>query len=194
MTGTVIDTGGKLYGVLLIDLPWYYETWSDRVRGRSAENHYRTLPLEQIKALRIPAAKDAALYLWAINSMLDIAIDVLRHDLGFTYKSKMTWVKPSVGLGKCFRNRDEILLYGTRGRLPRLAYRPDSVIEAPRGRHSEKPAAFAEAIEKMYPTLSRIELFARVRREGWDSWGDQLDPAVGAPRHIERGGHHARQA
>jgi N6-adenosine-specific RNA methylase IME4 len=170
----VIDTGGKLYGVLYIDAPWYITTWSARGRGRSAERHYHTLLLGAIGALKLPATKNAAVFSWSPNCMLSKAIRVMEDDWGFTYKSKMSWVKPIIGLGKCFRNRDEILLYGTRGRLPRLAYRPDSVIEAPRGRHSEKPAAFADAIVRMYPDLPRIEFFARVRREGWDSWGDEI--------------------
>jgi N6-adenosine-specific RNA methylase IME4 len=171
----VIDTAGKLYGVLYLDAPWRYETWSAKARGRNAENHYSTMSIAEIKALELPATRSAACFLWAIPAMLEHALGVIRH-WGFTPKSQMLWVKPSIGLGKCFRNRHEILLYGTRGRLPRLAYRPDSVIEAPRGRHSEKPAAFADAIVKMYPDLLRIEIFARVRREHWDSWGDELGP------------------
>jgi N6-adenosine-specific RNA methylase IME4 len=30
----------------------------------------------------------------------------------------------------------------------------------------------------MYPALSKIELFARNRRDGWVSWGNELAPAV----------------
>jgi N6-adenosine-specific RNA methylase IME4 len=45
------------------------------------------------------------------------------------------------------------------------------VIEAPRGAHSEKPAIFYELIEHYFPNLPKIELNARKRRKGWDSWG-----------------------
>jgi N6-adenosine-specific RNA methylase IME4 len=119
----VIDTAGQLYGVLLIDIPWYITTWSARGRGRSAERHYRTMTLAEVRALQLPAARDVAVFSWSPNCMLSVAIRVMEDDWGIAYKSKMSWVKPSIGLGKCFRNRDEILLYGTRGRLPRLAYR-----------------------------------------------------------------------
>jgi len=27
----------------------------------------------------------------------------------------------------------------------------------------------------MYPTLRKIELFARNKKDGWDSWGDECD-------------------
>jgi N6-adenosine-specific RNA methylase IME4 len=47
------------------------------------------------------------------------------------------------------------------------------VVEAPRGRHSEKPARFAEIIEAMYRNASRVELFARQARPNWSAWGDE---------------------
>jgi N6-adenosine-specific RNA methylase IME4 len=33
-------------------------------------------------------------------------------------------------------------------------------------------------IETMFPTLPRIELFARERFEGWDAWGNELQEAA----------------
>ena len=46
----------------------------------------------------------------------------------------------------------------------------ESLIEAPVGEQSAKPEAFAEMIERLYPNLPKIELFAR-KREGWARWG-----------------------
>lgn len=43
-----------------------------------------------------------------------------------------------------------------------------SVVNAPRTRHSEKPSESYTLIELMYPDLPKIELFARNKREGWD--------------------------
>jgi N6-adenosine-specific RNA methylase IME4 len=46
---------------------------------------------------------------------------------------------------------------------------------APRpGRHSEKPVVFYETIERMYPGLPRIELFARAVRPGSTAWGNEV--------------------
>lgn len=44
-------------------------------------------------------------------------------------------------------------------------------MRAPRGEHSVKPNEIRENIVKMFPTQSRIELFARQKPEGWDVWG-----------------------
>ena len=39
--------------------------------------------------------------------------------------------------------------------------------------HSRKPPEVQERIEQMYPTLPKLELFARESRPGWDSWGNE---------------------
>ena len=52
------------------------------------------------------------------------------------------------------------------------------MIEAERGRHSQKPEQAYQLIETAYPHLSKLELFARGQpRSGWQSWGNQADPA-----------------
>lgn len=42
----------------------------------------------------------------------------------------------------------------------------------PRGRHSEKPEAFLDLVERISPG-PYLELFARRDRLGWDTWGDE---------------------
>jgi N6-adenosine-specific RNA methylase IME4 len=49
-----------------------------------------------IKALEIPAAPDAALFLWATVPMLPQALDVMSA-WGFGYKSHFVWVKDKIG-------------------------------------------------------------------------------------------------
>jgi N6-adenosine-specific RNA methylase IME4 len=56
-----------------------------------------------------------------------------------------------------------------------------SVIEAPRGRHSEKPEVFLELVEAYYPTVPKIELFRRgPARKGWDAWGAEAEGSESA--------------
>ena len=70
----------------------------------------------------------------------------------------------------------EILLIGTLGNIPAPSpgEQPPQLIAAPRGRHSEKPAIFAEHIERLYPNVPKLEMFARVARPGWDAWGNEV--------------------
>ena len=94
---------------------------------------------------------------------------------GFSYKSLITWIKDRPGTGYWVRNRVELLLIGTRGSVPAPApgEQPPQVVEAPRGRHSEKPDVFAEMIERLFPNVPRLEMFARRARDGWECWGNE---------------------
>jgi N6-adenosine-specific RNA methylase IME4/ParB-like chromosome segregation protein Spo0J len=142
------------------------------------ENHYATMELDPIKAIEVPAADDAVLFLWVVSSLLGEALEVVRA-WGFECKTTICWVKPSIGLGKWVRNRHELLLVCRRGNYPPPDPEDcvDSVVEAPRGRHSEKPELFYELIERMYPQASKLELFARgAPRRGWSAWGNEVAP------------------
>jgi N6-adenosine-specific RNA methylase IME4 len=171
------ELGHKVYAVIYADPPWRFEPYSRETgMDRAADNHYPTESLDALQALQVPAADDAVLFLWATVPMLPQALDVMSA-WGFTYKSNFAWVKHKVGTGYWNRNRHELLLVGTRGHVPAPAPgdQYDSVIEARAGRHSAKPFHFHEIIEDMFPTLPRVEMFARTKRSGWDSWGNEAE-------------------
>lgn len=171
------ELGRKVYGVLYADPPWRFEPYSRETgMDRAADNHYPTMPLDAIKALKVPAAPDAVLFLWATAPMLVEALDVMRA-WRFTYKSQFVWVKHKAGTGYWARNRHELLLIGTRGDIPAPSpeKRYNSVIEARAGRHSAKPFVLHEMIEDMFPLLPRVEMFARATHTGWDAWGNEAE-------------------
>jgi N6-adenosine-specific RNA methylase IME4 len=153
------------YGVIYADPPWRFEPYS-LVTGmdRAAEYHYPTSSLAEIKALDVNsiAAADCVLFLWATAPMLPQAIEVLEA-WSFTYKSCAVWSKGRIGTGYWFGNKHEILLIGTRGKVPAPAMGTQwpSLILAPVGRHSQKPEVFCELIESYFPNLPKIELHAR---------------------------------
>lgn len=165
-----VDAEGP-WPVIYADPPWRYEHAEP---SRSLDNQYPTMTLEDICAMNVPATNDAVLFLWATSPKLTEALQVM-DAWGFEYRTCMVWVKDRIGMGYYARQRHEILLIGRRGNLPvpEPADRPDSVIEAPLGRHSEKPSIVAETIVRMYPHLPRVELFARQARLGWDVWGNE---------------------
>lgn len=101
----------------------------------------------------------------------------------FDYKAHAVWVKDKSGLGLVFRNKHEVLLYGTRGNMPGPQFQPPSVFEYPRGRHSAKPPQIRAAIEKMYPDFNaatRLELFARETVNRWTPYGFESEGFGGA--------------
>ena len=168
----------KKFGVILADPPWQFETFSEigLTRG-SADNHYPTLDLGAIAALDVAsiAAGDCVLFLWATVPHLCNAADIMREPWGFAYKSNLAWIKDKAGTGYWLRNKHEHVLIGTRGDVPVPApgTQFNSAFEAPRGRHSERPEFVYRMIEAMYPSLPKIELFARAARSGWSCWGNE---------------------
>jgi MT-A70 len=55
----------------------------------------------------------------------------------------------------------------------------ESVILADARGHSVKPDEIYDLIEQTFPSLAKIELNARRRREGWDAWRNEVAPARG---------------
>jgi N6-adenosine-specific RNA methylase IME4 len=180
----------RRYPVLYADPPWKFHLYGPDT-ARVAERHYPTMTTERICALPVPslATPDAVLFMWAPAPLLNDALNVMAA-WGFEYITNMVWVKDKIGVGHWVRNQHELLLIGRRGEFPtpEPANRPCSVIEAPRREHSRKPDEAYEMIERMYPELAKIELFARGARAGWAAWGNEVEtaPDDGIPDFLRR--------
>jgi N6-adenosine-specific RNA methylase IME4 len=187
------------FGAILADPPWTFYNWSwrpwwertdDLKASRAADRHYRTMALEQIALLPVEeiAAADCSLFLWATWPNLLDAIAVISQ-WGFTYKTcAFLWcktrgrqlelfgdeIKTTMGLGYWTRANSEPCLLATRGRPKRIAADVRQVILEPRREHSRKPDCVHERIERLVAG-PYLELFARERRGGWYSWGDELE-------------------
>jgi len=141
----------------------------------SAEFKYPTLKLDQLKQIRVPdiCNEDCLLFMWTTSPHLAQSLE-LGAAWGFEYRTvAFVWDKMVHNPGKYTLSNCELCLVFKHGRipLPRGARNVQQLIRAPRGRHSEKPDEVREAIVKMWPTQSRIELFARKRSKGWTVWG-----------------------
>ena len=109
----------KKYSIIYADPPWAYRTYSKKGQGRSAESHYPTMCIEDIKALPVGelAAKDCALFLWITFPCLGEALEVLAA-WGFSYKTvAFVWVKQNrknddlfTGMGYWTRANAEICI------------------------------------------------------------------------------------
>lgn len=167
------------FAVVLADPPWQFK---DKLpgRGRGAIKHYDCLSVAELCAFPLPLlADDCTLFLWRVASMQQEALDVMRA-WGFTLKTEMVWLKRTTtgkrwfGMGRTVRAEHEVCLVGTRGRPVTLSKSVRSTFAAIATRtHSEKPAAFYDLVEQLRDG-PYVELFARSRRSGWTSLGDEL--------------------
>lgn len=105
---------------------------------------------------------------------------------GFEYKTAaFVWVKKARksggnfwGMGAYTRANAEVCLLGTtkglRAKEWVKSHRVHQIVEAPVEGHSKKPDEVRRRIVELLGDVPRIELFARQRAEGWDSWGDEV--------------------
>lgn len=169
-----LDSTNLKFQVIYADPPWEYAKGST-TKNRRIENHYSTMTLEEIKNLKIPSSKNSVLLLWSTSPKLEEALEVLK-SWGFKYKTSCIWDKKLLGMGYWFRIQHEILLVGVKGKFkaPIPQNRFKSIYSEKRTFHSKKPDYFYQMIEKMFPDTLRIELFARNKKDGWYSWGNEI--------------------
>ena len=88
---------------------------------------------------------------------------------GFTYCDQFVWGKPNAASGKINRNKHELLLVGTRGKIPAPARdaRAESLIYGQPDGEDWKPPIVRRIIETAYPSLTRVELNANSKIDGW---------------------------
>jgi len=102
------------------------------------------------------------------------------------YCSMQVWDKVRMGLGYWFRDRHEFILVGVRGNVvpPAQGTQDQSLFSEEKGEHSAKPDRVAEMIERLWPTIPKIELYRRgAPRPGWKAWGNQvIESEPGAQR------------
>jgi len=183
----------KKFDVILADPPWHYNGKmqydrtsvskekldpSRKIFISAAGFKYPTLKLNELKKLPIYeiAKDDCLLFLWTTGPQLAKSIE-LGEAWGFEYRTiAFVWDKMIHNPGHYTLSYCELCLVFKRGRIPkpRGVRNIKQLVRSPRKKHSEKPIEVIQAIEKMFPTQERIELFARERIEGWSAWGLDL--------------------
>jgi N6-adenosine-specific RNA methylase IME4 len=178
---------GGTYRIIYADPPWTYGLNGADEHGH-AERHYDCLTDEQLmefkpdgkRLVRDIADKNSVLFLWVTAPMLEKCFPIIKA-WGFSYKSLYVWNKVRHVMGHYNSVRAELLLIATRGTMtPDSGELINSVVQTIErsGKHSEKPQEFYRIIERMYTYGRKLELFARSDRDGWDSAGNESEPAL----------------
>lgn len=173
-----------------MDPPWQFKVYSDKGQGRSAERHYQTMTMEEIKNLPVCdlADKDCAMFMWTTLPVLKESFSVLER-WGFEYKTvAFVWIKKNRkadslfwGMGYWTRSNAEVCLLATRGNPKRLAANVHQIIISRIEEHSRKPEEARSRIEQLMGDVPKIELFARRKAVGWDVWGNEVESDIQFP-------------
>lgn len=180
----------KKYNIIYADPPWSYYNDSNAkpdcttVVGMRrppypvmSSNNIMNLPVKNI------TADDCILFIWTTDYHLEKCLQTINL-WGFNYKTfGFVWAKKTKkGKPVCFtgaytmKSGCELCLLATKGNIHKLvkSHNIRALIEAQRRKHSKKPDETRERIVELMGDLPRIELFAREKIKGWDTWGNEV--------------------
>ena len=175
----------KNYALILADPPWKQSRGGKKsVRKNSSGKplEYPVLSLDEIfehlKQANSLTGDNSILFLWTIEKYLFEAQE-LAEQLGYKLHSRMIWDK-QIGIPAAFTIRfgHEYLLFMYKGKLIPIAKEErgkiHSVFHEKPTKHSKKPEVSYQIIERLYPDITKLELYARNERTGWDCWGNEV--------------------
>lgn len=180
------------YRTIVADPPWPIPAANRRAgkggaRSNATTMGYPVMDLADIMALPVAdfAAPDAHLYLWVTPAFNREGVGVqVARAWGFDVVSELIWEKANLGMGLFPRSCHEPVLVCRRGGLSWDVRNVRSVQRWPQPhqggkgkRHSAKPHAFHDLIERVSPG-PYLELFARRPRLGWDVWGNEVESTI----------------
>lgn len=185
MVITDLKSNNKKYSIIYADPPWEQKKGGKkaaRPNSSGKDLDYPTMSLNDIKNIlqQVKTDEKHNFFIWTIEKYL-FQTEKMMHDLGYSLHARIIWDKVT-GIPAAFtiRYQHEYLLW---------CYKKGNIIKpvkAEQGKwadvfsekvkkHSQKPEHVYNMIESMFPNTEKIELFARNIREGWDSWGNEVN-------------------
>ena len=175
----------KSYELIYADPPWKQSkggTKSVRKNSSGKPLDYPILTMEEIKRhLQIATehtVDNSILFLWTIDKYLFESQNIAEQ-LGYKLHARLIWNKVT-GIPAAFTVRygHEYLLYMYKGKLLPVAKEErgkiHTVFTEQVKKHSQKPEEAYKIIERLYPNQTKLEMYARNERNGWDCWGNEV--------------------
>ena len=176
------------FNVIVLDPAWQYPNTKDERPYGNVPN-YPCMPIEDIMKLPIDtlAADDCLVFLWTTEYFMEEAFMLLQSWNIKNRRKIVSWYKQSPCPGSMFSVQNEFVVIGIRGNpVIRLEsnyvntlfgeeYEETSIeVQPTKGRrlHSKKPEKFFDILDDLC-TGTKLEMFSRRNREGWEQWPDE---------------------
>ena len=181
------------YKVIYADPPWAFNNKKTGGSMKSgASQQYDVMSIEDMKQWDIPSIcqDDCLLVMWYVGAMPKEVMELAEawgfrvvNMNGFVWDKETKHGKDFFGMGSITRASTESALVAVRGKTGNIIKDRSvrSRIRAKVGKHSEKPQAFREAIEKLCGDVPRLEMFARTQAPGWNVFGNQVEGSISIP-------------
>lgn len=161
-----------VFEVIAIDPPWPYGTPYDP-NGQRASCPYPEMTLDEIGAIKLPAADDCVLWLWTTHKFMRHSFDLL-DAWGFRDVAIVTWTKTKMGLGKWLRSQSEFCIMAVKGKPKVNLTNQTTVLHGPMREHSRKPDEFYAMVDSLC-IGRKLDYFSREKRHGWEQIGNTTE-------------------
>lgn len=174
----------KKYNIIYADPPWPYNESGSKAKVK--DRHYKMMQMCELKALPVKSlqADKCVLFLWVTAPRFPMAFELMEawgfeyHSLGFDWMKVSKDGKPIINPGYYTRQNNELCLIGVphekSRKLKPLVHDVRTAVVEQRREHSRKPDIVRNEIARLFGNVDKIELFARQKHDGWDSWGDEI--------------------
>ena len=176
----------KKYQIIYADPPWEYDSGRcltpESLLSGENQTPYQYMSLKHLCMLPVNkiTENDCLLFLWTTGPKLNIAFKVM-DSWGFFYSTVgFVWEKELTNPGYYTLSSTEFCLVGKKGKIPQPRGKRNikQFLSERRKKHSQKPKTIRERIDLMFPSQSKIELFARQKTPGWDVWGNEVESDI----------------
>ena len=181
-----ILTTDKKYAVVYSDPPWAQTKGNARKcrPNQYKELDYDTMSLDDIIELHRNFFNNHTedihnVFMWTIDKFLP-ETEQFMNELGYQLHARMIWDKEN-GIAPAFTVRfshEYLLWFYKKGKMLKPCSETrgkyTTVLREASTQHSKKPQCAYEMLEDMFPQSSKIELFARNERDGWDCFGNEV--------------------
>ena len=173
------------YDIIYTDPPWQ-QTKGGKRKCRpnlGKELDYPVMDLDSIFEIQKPffnyCNEKHNIFMWTIDKYLHDTERKMK-ELGYELHARFIWDKEN-GIAPAFTVRfshEYLLWFYKKGKMLKpteeMRGKYTTVLREPSTIHSKKPICAYEMLENMFPNTNKIELFARNKRDGWESWGNEL--------------------
>lgn len=175
----------KKYDIIYTDPAWKQTKGNKRKcrPNQGKELDYQTCTLDEIKEIHRVATElcneKHNIFMWTIDKYLHESEQMMK-ELGYELHARMIWDKEN-GISPAFTVRfshEYLLWFYKKGNIlmpcEDMRGKYTTVLREASTKHSKKPVCAYEMIENMFPNTTRLEMFARQTRDGWDCWGNEV--------------------